>query len=477
MTQEMQTDVAIIGAGSAGLYALREVRRAGKDFILIDSGPLGTTCARVGCMPSKVALHAGARWAARKGLAAIGVSGMEHLRIDLRATWAALRRHRDNFADSAADKARSNAGDRLLDGRARFLEPTLLEVEGPGGPTLIRAKSVVIANGSRPVVPDWLEPVKSRTITTDGLFELDTLPASIGILGLGALGLEMGLALARLGVKVVAADLASTVGGIVDLAIAERAVDCFGKELPLWLGEKTSVEPVENGVTLHAGGKHARVDMLLAALGRRPNVDGLNLAEAGFTLDEHGNPGFDPATMQIGDMPVFIAGDANGDRPLMHEAADEGSIAGYNAARCVPGKPVRFQRKVPLAIAFCDPDVASVGARLDTLNPDSIIIGSAGGNENGRAIILDGEESLLCLYADARTGQLLGGALVAVGGEHLAHLLAWAIQRQETAASLLRLPFYHPVLEEMLQTALQDIVRQAGGKSPYPFGLIPEADA
>ena len=474
MTKEMQTDVAIIGAGSAGLYALREVRRTGKDFVLIDGGPLGTTCARVGCMPSKVALHSGAQWAARNALAAIGISGMENMRIDLRITWAALRKHRDNFTESAAQKARSNAGDKLLDGRARFLEPTLLEVDGAAGRKLVRAKSVVIANGSSPVLPDWLEPVRSRTISTDDLFELESLPASIGILGLGALGLEMGLALGRLGVKVVGADLAGTLGGIIDPVIAERAAARFGKELPLWLGAKTSVEAREDGVMLRAGDKEAKVDMLLAALGRRPNVEGLNLAAAGFPLDERGIPAFDPATMQIGDLPVFIAGDANGDRPLMHEAADEGSIAGYNAARATP---IRFQRKVPLAIAFCDPDVVSVGAQLDTLSPDSIIIGTADGDGNGRAIILDGEESLLRLYADASSGQLLGGAMVATGGEHLAHLLAWAIQRQETAASLLRLPFYHPVLEEMLQTALQDIVRQSKSKPPYPFGLMPEGGA
>ncbi|QAU34515.1 dihydrolipoyl dehydrogenase [Janthinobacterium sp. 17J80-10] len=477
MAKELQTDVAIIGAGSAGLYALREVRRAHQDFVLIDCGPLGTTCARVGCMPSKVALHAGAQWAARKDFAAIGVSGMEQLRIDLRLTWEALRRHRDRFTASAADKARSTAGEKLLDGRARFLEPTLLEVACPGGATLVRARSVVIASGSRPVMPDWLEPVRSRTISTDALYELDILPASIGILGLGAIGLEMGLALARLGVRVVGADLASTVGGIIDPVIAERAFERFGKELPLWLGEKTSVEPHGNGVMLRAGDREAKVEMLLAALGRRPNVDGLNLAAAGFALDEQGIPAFDPETMQIGDLPVFIAGDANSDRPLMHEAADEGSIAGYNAAHGISGTPVRFQRKVPLAIAFCDPDVASVGARLDTLDADSIIIGNADGGDNGRAVILDGAESLLRLYADASTGQLLGGAMVAAGGEHLAHLLAWAIQRRETAASLLQLPFYHPVLEEMLQTALQEIVRQSECKSPYPFGLTPVADA
>ena len=146
----------------------------------------------------------------------------------------------------------------------------------------------------------------------------------------------------------------------------------------------------------------------------------------------------------------------------MHEAADEGAIAGYNAARA---EITRFRRKVAIGIAFSDPDVVSVGARLDQLDPQAIVIGSAGGDSNGRAKILGGEESLLHVYADARDGKLLGAAMVATGGEHLAHLLAWAIQRGETAQSLLQLPFYHPVVEEMLQTALKEIAQK------FPDGL------
>ena len=84
---------------------------------------------------------------------------------------------------------------------------------------------------------------------------------------------------------------------------------------------------------------------------------------------------------------------------------------------------------------------------------------------------------MLRVYADASDGRLLGASMVAVGGEHLAHLLAWAIQRGETAAQLLQLPFYHPVIEEMLQTALQDIVSQLPIRGPYPLGLALEESA
>ena len=455
MKPEIKTDVAIIGAGSAGLYAMREVRQAGRSFVLIDHGPLGTTCARVGCMPSKVALHAGGLWAARKEIA--GVGGLETLSLDTAQVWAALRQQRDQFAGRPAKAARSLAGEFLLEGPARFREPGVLEVQLGDDVQIVRAAAVVIATGSRPVLPKWLAAVAVRTVTTDQLFELPALPKRVGVLGLGAIGLEMGLALSRLGVEVIGADVANTVAGIVDPAIGERAIARFGREITLWLGSEVSVTASGEEVLMRSGDRVAKVDLLLAALGRRPNVDSLNLAAAGIAVDARGMPEFDPATMQIGDFPVFIAGDANGDRPLMHEAADEGAIAGFNAARA---EITRFRRKVAIGIAFSDPDVVSVGARLDQLDPQAIAVGSAGGDSNGRAKILGSEDSLLRLYADARDGKLLGAAMVATGGEHLAHLLAWAIQRGETAQSLLQLPFYHPVVEEMLQTALKEIAQK-----------------
>ena len=172
MRTEITVDVAIIGAGTAGLYALREVRRAGRSFVLIDHGPLGTTCARVGCMPSKLALHAADLWQSRLDMPAIGVAYSEALQLDNAITWAALRKQRDFFSNNAANKARAAAGKQLIEGRARFLEPTLLEVESAEGTHVIRAGAVIIATGSRPFIPDWLAPFADRIVTTDTLFEM-----------------------------------------------------------------------------------------------------------------------------------------------------------------------------------------------------------------------------------------------------------------------------------------------------------------
>ncbi|MFA5704082.1 MAG: dihydrolipoyl dehydrogenase [Advenella sp.] len=467
MHKTIHTDVAIIGAGTAGLYALREVRRANKQFVLIDKGPLGTTCARVGCMPSKLALHAGAVQRLQENMQNPATA----LDTDkLNDTWAGLQKQRDFFAARACNMAISTAQDNLLTGTARFLNTTTLEVSNNDQTTLVYAKKVIIANGSRPAIPAWLDPVLEYTVSTDELFELKELPASIGILGLGAIGMEMGLALSRLGIKVVGADLSPAIAGIADPQINEQAIDRFSQEMELWLGQPTSVSQADKGVLLQSGARQARVDLLLAALGRRPNLDSLNLQEAGFPLNDKGIPSVNPHTMQVTGLPVFLAGDCTGSKTLMHEASAEGSIAGFNA---VQDDPVCFKRMVSLGIAFSDPDIFSVGASQAELASRHIITGKAEGGANGRARILHEESSLLHIYADPETGTLLGAAGMAPHAEHLAHLLAWAIQRKETAVSLLQMPFYHPVLEEMIQSALQDIVRQMAHKPAYPFGLIP----
>ena len=190
---------------------------------------------------------------------------------------------------------------------------------------------MIIAAGSRPIMPGFLQPFAEHCITTDDFFEMQELPKSMGILGLGAIGLEMGLAL-RLA-EVHGADMAQTVGGITDPEVSEIALAEFAKEMNLYLGAPAELAEAEQGVLLKTGDKQVQVEKVLVALGRRPNTDQLNLAEAGFELDERGQPLFNPHTLQMGEHPVFIVGDINGYRPLMHEAADEGAMAGYNATK------------------------------------------------------------------------------------------------------------------------------------------------
>jgi dihydrolipoamide dehydrogenase len=208
------------------------------------------------------------------------------------------------------------------------------------------------------------------------------------------------------------------------------------------------------------------VERVLASLGRVPNVERLGLARIGVTLDARGVPLFDRHTMQIPGFPVFIAGDVDGGRPLLHEAGDEGRIAGYNATR---DETLAFRRKVPLSITFCDPNVCSVGTRHAELDADGVAIGQINFGPVGRAMIMGKNKGLLRVYADRRSGRLLGAEMVAPKGENLAHLLAWCIEQELTAGQLLRMPFYHPVIEEALQAALYDLYAKVEAKNPGPI--------
>lgn len=467
MSITKKVDVAIIGAGTAGLYALREARRAQKSFVLIDHGPLGTTCARVGCMPSKAALHAAALWSVRKEQAEYGIVGTDGLSIDRDAAWRKVRALRDEFASGAAEGAQKSAGEHLLMGQAQFLNPNLLAVTSDDGERYIEAKAVVIAVGSRPVIPDFLEPYRKDIITTDELFELEALPNRLGVLGLGAIGLEMGLTMARLGVQVAGADMADAIGGIKDPEIAKAAFQTLGQEFPMYLGAKAQVESDKDGLYLKTSENKILVDKILVALGRRSNLDLLSLEKAGIQFNSQGKLNYDPHTLQVENLPIFVAGDANSDRTLLHEAAAEGAIAGFNA---VHKEPQKFARNTPLAIAFTQPDIISVGASFGELDKNNLVIGQVRSQANGRSRILSQQDGLLRIYANKKTGELLGASMVGQRAEHIGHMLALALQQKMTAHELLNGPFYHPAVEEMVQAALQDIVRKMPA-SPYPLGL------
>lgn len=462
---ERKVDVAIIGAGSAGLTATSTIRRYTDNFVLIDGGELGTTCARVGCMPSKVAIQVAEDLHRRTVFEREGIAGGDALSAEIPAALEHVRDLRDVFVDQVLSGSIDQMGDEFIEANVRFLEPTLLEA----GETRIRAKKIIIATGSTPVVPRAWEAFGDRIVTTDTFFELEDLPQSMAVIGLGVIGLELGQSLQRLGVKVTGIDQLTTIGGLRDPEVNTQAIEIIGKEFPLWLGHAAEISEEPDGrLRVTAGDNSAVVDKVLASIGRRPNLAGLGLEDIGVRMNARGVPDFDPHTMQIGDTPLFIAGDVNGVRPILHEANLEARMAGYNATH---DTPVRFKRKVPFSITFCDPNIVAVGAALDELDPDDIEIGAMKFGPLGRALIMAKNKGLLRLYARKSDGRLLGAAMIAPKGENLGHLLTWCIQQNLTVADLLRMPFYHPTIEEGVQGALYDLRRKLGIESETPLEL------
>jgi len=205
-----------------------------------------------------------------------------------------------------------------------------------------------------------------------------------------------------------------------------------------------------------AGETHQRAfEKVLVAAGRRPNLEGLRLESTGIALDERGRPSWDPTTTQCGTAPIFMAGDVSGHPPLLHEAADEGHIAGANAATYP--RVTSHVRREPLAVAFTAPQMAIVGVPYARLQRDAIETGEVSFDDQGRARVMGQNSGLLRLYARREGCTLLGGEMFGPRVEHMAHLLAWAVQEKMTVMRALKMPIYHPVVEEGLRTGLRDL--------------------
>ena len=459
MTREV--DVAILGAGSAGLFALSQVRRATDNYVLINGGELGTTCARVGCMPSKAFIQVAEDFHRKSLFERQGINGADELSIDIPEAMEHVQDLRDMFVDRTLGVTDDLDEVHLIDGYASFISNDTVEVNGEQ----IKARSIVIATGSTPIVPAAWQDFAEDIITTDEFFELEDLPASMAVIGLGSIGLELGQSLNRMGVKVAAVDQLENIAKLDDEKVNEVAVAAIGKDFPLWLGAAATLEKTGDGILVKAGDNEMVVDKVLASLGRQPNLQNLNLGATDIVLDDNGIPAYDPLTMQVGELPIYIAGDVNSDRPLLHEAGHEGRVAGYNAIRQAKGEAKqKFKRKVPLAITFCDPNIAMVGAQLSELDEADIAIGEIPFAPVGRALILGKNRGLLRIYVRKSDGLLLGASMCCVKGENLAHLLCWSIEMGMTVFDMLKMPFYHPVIEEALQAALYNVLSELDEK-------------
>ena len=473
-------DTLIIGAGTAGLAALREVRKRTDRYLIVNEGPWGTTCARVGCMPSKALIEAANAFHRRHAFEAFGLRGAEGLTADIAAVLQRVRALRDQFVAGAL-QATDTLGAARMAGRATVLGPNAVDIDG----TPYATRSIIIATGSRPRVPDAWLAFGDRILTTDTLFEQPTLGPRVAVIGMGVIGVEIAQALARLGIEVAAFTTGNTLAGLKDPALNAELAAVLKEEMLLHTGAPAELREVPGGIEVSSGPNRVVVDQVIAAMGRVPNIEHLGLETLGVPLNPRGMPAVNPQTQQIGDLPVFLAGDANTHAPLLHEAADEGHIAGINAMACAltpaaepaaapaaapaaTPTPTRFQRRTPLAIVFCDPQVAMVGKRLADLDSAHTVTGTVRFTNQGRARAAQRNRGALHVYADRATGRLQGAEMCAPAAEHLAHLLALAVQQKLTVHDLLGMPFYHPVLEEGLRTALRDAARQLADAANAP---------
>ena len=459
----IEVKIAIIGAGTAGMGAYRAARAHTDSIVLIEGGSYGTTCARVGCMPSKLLIAASDAAHYARHAAPFGVH-VDGVRIDGAAVMQRVQRERDRFVGFVLESVDAIAPTERLTAKVRFQNATTLVT--PGGQT-IHAQRIVIATGSTPVVPPILKGLGARLLTNENLFELPDLPKSLAVFGPGVLGMELAQAMSRLGVQVKVFGVGGGIAGIRDPEIRACAQQVFDAEF--YLDASAQVESVTESATgaevryrSKEGNLHSEVfDYVLAATGRAPDLAALDLPATQLALGERGVPLFDRFTLQCGNSTIFMAGDASNDIPLLHEAADQGRIAGDNAARY---PDIRSGlRRTPLSVVFTDPQVASVGLNLEQLKQHyagRFAVGRVSFEDQGRSRVMLRNAGILKVYGESGSGAFLGAEMFGPAAEHMGHLLAWAAQQRMTVSTMLDMPFYHPVIEEGVRSALRDLNHQ-----------------
>jgi len=444
-------EVAIIGAGTAGLSARAEVAKLTDSYRVFDPGPYGTTCARTACMPSKAFLQSAHDFHRRHAFGDLGIVGAEYLRADGARVLEETRLLRDGLVDGVLESMRPWRETHLVPHRAAFSPDGTLRA----GDLRFRPRATVIATGSRPVVPEgWRERLGDRLVTSEGLFEMGGLPARVAVVGLGAVGLELGQALARLGVDVTAFDPAPSIGGLTDPDLQTRLRRALRAEMTIVEAQAEPVKSDCGGIRMEWAEGDTEVDCVLVAMGRAPNLEGLGLENLGGSLDGNGRPPVPAGRLDLPGTRLYFAGDAGPGPELLHEATDEGRVAGYFAVR---GEYAIFERRTPLRMVFCDPQIALAGATWDELEhrTDSVAVGEASFDRAGRMRLQRRSGGAVRIYAEKSSARLLGAAILAPEAEHLAHLLAYAIDRGDDLKSLLRMPAYHPTHEEVLRRALR----------------------
>ncbi|ECE6726133.1 MULTISPECIES: dihydrolipoyl dehydrogenase [Acinetobacter] len=453
-------DLIIIGAGTAGISAYKEAVKYTQNILIVNDGPWDTTCARVGCMPSKVLISSANRMYDSQHINQVGISVESS--FDTSHVMSHVRALRDRFTTATIKDVQSWPKNHRLSGKATFMNSDTIEVNGKH----YQAKSFILAVGSRPATnQEWKDLLKEKFITSDEIFELKKLPCSLAVVGSGVIAIELAQAFSRLGVKTAIFARSKRIGILTSPNLQQLAQQQLSKELNIYFETlPNSVKLTDHQVELnfkHDGTEQTKkFDYLLNATGRSSLLDSLNLNKIDQQFSDVKKLPIHPETKQLGKLPIFIAGDAYTDTPLQHEAAHEGRKLVYNCLHYPKTKNVK--NLTPLGIVFCSPEMAIAGQSYRQLQDKNIdfVTGYVSYEKQGRALVLGKNRGGAEVYFDKKTQKLLGAELFVHSAEHLAHLLCWMIQQEITLDKILEQPYYHPTLEEGLRTAFKHARRQ-----------------
>ena len=451
-------DFVAIGGGSAGFNAARVAVNLGMKTAVVDGADeLGGLCILRGCMPSKTLLYmAEVLHLAQKGRT-FGLK-IPSAKADMKAIHARKKRIIREFADYRVQALQSGRFE-LIRAHARFVDPHTIELTSGAK---IRARHFLIGTGSRVSVPPVPGLSDANFWTSDDVLDLDFIPPSVVVLGGGIVACELAQFLNRIGSRVtlvqrsqnILRDHSADASTVVQQAFVDEGIELFAGTQLTQISEDRrgfSVEFVHDGRKVRRRAAH-----LFNALGREPNTAALNLAAAGIATRPNGQVRTN-LWQQTTARHIYAAGDCSGPAEIVHVAIQQAELAARHAAGIGGLKPVDYS--LLLNVVFTDPQLATIG-RLErdlTTAGASHLVASYPFNDHGKSILMDANYGYVKVIAEPGRGRILGAEIVGKDAGELIHAFSGPLGMRATVFDLLRAPWYHPTLAEIVTYPLEEI--------------------
>ncbi len=479
MAERNDFDVAILGGGSAGYAAARTAVGAGLKTVVVEGGEeVGGLCILRGCMPTKALLYAAEvmhlashpePWGIR-----IGKVGFDFKKVMTRKN-ALIK----DFADYRVKQLNSGKF-KFIRADARFVDAHTLDLCSVrpvaernratsstlqrGSLKTITAAHFVITTGSTVASTPLPQLNEVGFITSDDALVLKRLPKSLIILGGGPTACEFAQFFARFGVKVTLIQRSEHILKEFDADAAQVVETVFRREgIKVFTGTKL-VHAKRKGnskvVSFDHAGKTVSVsaEEILFALGRVPNIAGLNLENAGVKTDR-GRIITDDF-MQTSAPHIYSAGDCTGPHEIVHIAVRQGEIAAHNIAS--PKSLLVMDYRLLISVVFTEPQAAFVGLTEKEATARNIpyLAASYPFNDHGKSLIMEAKDGFVKLLADPKSGKILGGCCVGPTGGELIHEIVAAMAKDMTVHELAAMPHYHPTLAEIWTYPAEELAEQ-----------------
>ena len=464
-------DVVVIGGGPAGYVAAIRSSQLGlktaciEEYTDLDSNPtFGGTCLNVGCIPSKALLDSSHRYHdAANHLKTHGID-IKNVELDLPAM---MKRKDDIVKKLTGGIGGLFAANKVtpISGRGKVIAGQKVEVTNSSGDVeIIESKNIIIATGSSPIEIGSAKFDDKNILDSTGALEIDSVPKTLGVIGAGVIGLELGSVWARLGSKVTVIEAMDGFLFMADKEIAKETLKDFKKQgLDIKLGCKlTSSKSLKNSVNItyetEGNSEEMKFDKLIVAVGRKPNTQDVFSEDSGVSLDERGFI-YVNEHCQTNAANIWAIGDVVRGPMLAHKGSEEGIMV----AERIAGKHAEMNYDLVPSVIYTHPEIAWVGKNEEELKDENVEykVGKFPFAASGRALAVDQSVGFVKLISDAKTDTILG---VHVFGPSAAEIVQQALISMEFGASSEDLGltiFSHPTVSEALHEAALAVNNEA----------------